>query len=57
MEEIAVLEEEMKELRQKLGDVEAEINKVTYFIAFKSLLAHFTFFKGCVRNAKNRDKK
>lgn len=28
MDEIAILEEDMKELRQKLGDVEAEINKV-----------------------------
>ncbi len=31
MDEIAVLEEDMKELRQKLGDVEAEINKVPEF--------------------------
>ena len=31
MEEITSQEEEMKDLRQKLYDVEADINKVNYF--------------------------
>ena len=37
MEEITSQEEEMKELRQKLYDVEAEINKVIFW----AMIQHF----------------